>query len=350
MRPADLHARQRAALFHQSPPASHFVEAREDGRAGDLKRQERGRELIAQGKMGCIVLAGGQGSRLGIPGPKGCVPVLENPQKTLFQLVCERALARSKEAGRELPFAIMTSPLNHAETKRYLEKNHLFGLSSIRLFEQGMLPLLDDRGNWLMDKDENVVEAPDGNGGLFHALAKAGILDEWRRAGVEMINIVLIDNPLADPFDPELAAFHFEHKTDVTIKAIERKGLDEKVGAIAKTDNHVRVIEYSELSEKQKEFPLANISLLCFNTDFVQRVVNDPMMELPWHFARKEITFQPGSSQMAMMVWKCETFIFDLLQFTEKTKILLYPRSVCFAPLKKPEDLESVRAALLKEK
>ena len=49
---------------------------------GNCKRIQRGQQLIRQGKVGCLLIAGGQGTRFGLEGgkPKGAYPI-SNIQK-----------------------------------------------------------------------------------------------------------------------------------------------------------------------------------------------------------------------------------------------------------------------------
>jgi UDP-N-acetylglucosamine/UDP-N-acetylgalactosamine diphosphorylase len=301
---------------------------------------QRGSQLIQQGKMGCLVLAGGQGSRFGTHLPKGLVPVTAVKGKTLFQLLCEKTKAASIQAGCPLSLAIMTSPLNHELTCDYLESNERFGLSpeQVSCFMQETLPFLDDKGHWLWDASGKIARGPNGNGYALSRFYQSGIWQKWKEAGIEYVNVVLIDNPLADPFDPFLVAAHAESQVDVTLKCVPREHAAEKVGVVGLREGKVKVVEYLDLPQEEKalsHWHVANISLFCFSMDFIAKVAE---ASLPWHLVRK------GG------LWKFETFIFDLLDYTDRTKVLLYPREETYAPLKNAmgeASLETVRLALL---
>lgn len=326
-------AQQRSLLFAKKPvkerhlrPLSHYHFS------GSSDYSLKGQELIRAGKVGCIILAGGQGSRLGADIPKGMVSVLE--EKTLFQLFLENVAAAEQRAGRPLPLAIMTSPLNHKTTLAYLQDHQFFGARQVDLFEQEMLPLLDDQGNPL-------PEGPSGNGEVFKHFARSGLLKKWQERGIAYIHVILIDNPLADPFDPELCGFHAEMRTQVTIKGVKKEDPEEKMGVILEEERKVRVVEYSEVSETIKRLPglIGNTSLFCFSMDFAHTAAS---AALPWHIVQKEVKVDGK----LIKGWKFETFIFDLLEYASKIEVLVYPRNKTYAPLKSLADLEHLKALL----
>ena len=299
---------------------------------GSPENATRGRKLIRQGKVGCLIVAGGQGTRLGFNGPKGMFPISVIKHKTLFQLFAEKTLA----ASENLPLAIMTSPLNDKQTRDFFKGHNDFGLKHISFFTQGMLPFENQDGNPIEET------GPDGNGRALHHFVNSSIWKQWHDQGVRYLNFVLVDNPLADPFDGELIGFHDRMRSDVVVKCIKRTDPDEKVGIIIEQEGEVHVVEYSELSDDERSLkhPLANISLFSFTMDFVKQASE---ATLPIHRTLKAIS--PGKPK----AWKSEYFIFDVLSLAKKVDILLYPREICFAPLKNAtgkDSPETVQAAL----
>lgn len=331
--------------------------------SGNLERRLLGQQLIEQGRVGCLVLAGGQGTRLQHLGPKGTYPISLVQQKTLFQMCAEKVKAASQKAGRALNVAIMTSPDNDKETRSFFQKHQFFGLSSsqISFFVQGTLPLLDAEGHLFLQKPWQIATGSDGNGHSLLCFARSGILNQWRKQGVEYLNVILIDNPLADPFDGELLGFHHQQQVDVTLKCTEKLIPEEKVGVLVKQKGRYQVIEYSEMScqEKADRRPdgrlkhcCANLSLFCFSLSFIQHIF-DLDLSLPLHQAWKAAQYvdDKGFSHLSTqpIAWKFETFIFDWLMNTKKVAAILYPREECFAPLKNAQgndSPESVRKAL----
>lgn len=310
---------------------------------------ELGKKLLCQGAvggMGAILLAGGMGTRLGYPHPKGIYPIL--PGLSLFEIFARKVKEASHLAKRPLFFAIMTSPDNDAETRGFFSSRQYFGLDEKQLFffSQGSLPMEDDEGRPLKQ------QAADGNGSLFLHFDQSGLLSLWEEEGIQFLNILLVDNPLADPFDPNLLGFHAKSGADVTVKCIERRSPEEKVGLLVENQGKLSVVEYSEIdpSENRARNPdttlkhrYANLSLFCLSLPFAKSLATK---SFPFHRAKKPLSTAPGSP----LAWKKERFIFDLLPFAENPKLLVYPRETCFAPLKNregPDSPETVRAAFI---
>jgi len=321
--------------------------------SGNVDDYEKGLKAISEGKVGCLLIAGGQGTRFRSTAPKGLFPVSVIKNKSLFQLFAEKTAAASKQADRPLSLAIMTSPLNHDETVSYFKKNNYFGLQpgQVSFFTQSMLPFLDANGNMLLDQNDKLAKGPDGNGFSLYHFYHSGIWKEWQKNGIKHVNYVLIDNPLADPFDAELMGFHIRQNDEITLKSVERIDPMEKVGVIIRNGGKAGVIEYSEISKEDAlakdangylKHRCANISLFCFNMLFIEKAAHQ---QLTLHTALKSL-----SNDNPVKIWKFERFIFDLLPYADKVSALVYPRELCFAPLKNVEgqdSLETVQKALL---
>jgi UDP-N-acetylglucosamine/UDP-N-acetylgalactosamine diphosphorylase len=299
----------------------------------------KGEELLSEGKIACLVLAGGQGTRLGTSLPKALVEVTSVRKKTLLQLFCEKTAAASIAYQTPLQMAIMTSSLNHTVIADYLLENGYFGLASsqVHLFMQDNAPFLDDQGNWFLESTGCIAAGPDGNGHSLRKLMESGIGKQWKEQGIESLIVLPIDNPLADPFDASLCGEHALKNREATLKAIERHDPHEKVGVIVSREGRIAVQEYSELPD-HFEAPLAHIGLFCFSLSFIERIAQ---IKLPWHLARKKYGDQK--------IWKFERFLFDVLSHTQKAGVLVYPREDVYAPLKNlegPHCLETVQQAL----
>lgn len=336
-------------------PFTHFAYA------GSQEDQTEGKDRIAAGQVGCLLLAGGQGSRLRYNGPKGIYPISVIKNKSLFQLCAEKVVAASKQAGRLLPLAIMTSSQNERETRAFFANAHFFGLhpDQIFFFSQKNLPFLDEKGLPFLETPSSIAVGPNGNGFCLKEFIQSGIAEQWSKQGIEYINLILIDNPLADPFDANLIGFHVRKSSEVTLKSTPKRDANEKVGVIVKSNGYCKVIEYTELSDEEKQAKTAdgglkhrcaNLSLFCFSMSFIQSIDHK---NLPLHLAWKPAQHVDESGVIQVPdqpnAWKFEAFIFDILNQAKHVAVLLYPREDCFAPLKNltgQDSPETVRAAI----
>lgn len=334
--------------------------------SGNLEDKIRGQKLVELGRLGCLLLAGGQGTRLKVQGPKGLYPISVIKNKTLFQLCAEKVVAASKLANRPLQLAIMTSPENDEQTRAFFKENDYFGLlpDQVDFYIQATLPFLDANGKLFLETPWKLCTGPDGNGHWLLSFMQSGVWEKWTKQGIDYIHVVLVDNPIADPFDPELLGFHERQQVEITLKCTEKNRPDEKVGVLVKQDGHWGVVEYSEFPDEEKKAQRAdgglkhccgNLSLFCFSMSFVERMVNEGNT-LPLHKAWKAARYVNDEKKTQLssepIAWKFETFIFDWLTYTDKVAALLYPREECFAPLKNLTGLDSpntVREALLKK-
>lgn len=300
----------------------------------------KGKAYISEGKVACLVLAGGQGTRFNSPLPKALTPITVIRKKSLLQLLCEKISAASKAYQVALSVALMTTSSNYTIIQEYLEKNRFFGLSpsQLSLFNQEEAPFLDLNGQWILDPSGILTKGPDGNGYAFRYLFSSGIGERWQKQGIETVCVIPIDNPLADPFDAHLCGYHHHYRKLTTVKAIFKDSSLEKVGVLVQKKGKLGIQEYSELPSDLKP-SLAHIGLFCFNLKTLSKIA---FHELPWHLAQKCYQDQ--------RVWKFEKFLFDLLDHIDNTGVLIGAKEETYAPLKNRignDSLETVQQALL---
>ena len=314
-----------------------------------------GIECIGRGEVAAIVLAGGQGTRLGFAGPKGMYNIGLPSGRSLFQLVSERILKIRKLASHDpdhiapLPFYIMTSPLNHGETVTFFELNDFFGLprNDVRFFEQGMLPCLTDDGKIIMESAYKVAMAPDGNGGIYPSLHNSGMLADMDSRGVKHLHVFSIDNALTKPADPIFIGHCISEKADCGNKVVWKAGAHEKVGVIAEKHGRPCVVEYSDITKEMAEsvdsnnrllFGAGNICNHYFTLVFLKEVVL-PNLGNMYHIARKKIPYYDEESKSTVTPGtdngiKLESFIFDVFPFSVRMAVLDVLREDEFAPVK----------------
>lgn len=319
-----------------------------------------GQDCLAGGSIALFLVAGGQGTRLGFDGPKGCFPVSPVRRKSLFQLFAEQVAALRRRYGRPLPWYIMTSPSNDVETRDFFRDHDWFGLDagSVHFIVQAHIPSLDERGRLLVGTDGRIFRNPDGHGGAIYALQRSGALEEMRARGIEDIFYFQVDNPLVRIADPLFVGAHVQDHADMSSKAVPKTDPNEKVGIIGRIDGRLGCIEYSELppelaaardSSGRLRFGSANIAVHMLNREFVEKLACDPAFHLPYHIARKDIAcLQVRDGRIVPATvrgCKCEMFIFDALGFARRAITLEVDRSEEFSPVKNAEGADSPATA-----
>jgi UDP-N-acetylglucosamine/UDP-N-acetylgalactosamine diphosphorylase len=281
------------------------------------------RSLRVLPKRGVIILAGGDGSRCGARGVKGMIPLLG---KTLFQRICEKI-------GSEASIAILTSPRNHDAIVRFFQDHSFFRCSDLSFFMQGTMPLLDRTGRWFWESPGRLAEGADGNGSLFHAFAVSGILERWAQEGVELVHIVPIDNPLANPLDPHLASFHLQQEADLSLYAIPLADPLEPMGRVVRKNGHIAIVEFTELTTEQREcLRYANAGLYVCSLSLMDSLAKQ---FFPIHFVwRSE-------------AWKGERFLTDAVEFARRPHVCETSRESCYAALKTHDSIKVLEQLLL---
>ncbi len=318
-----------------------------------------GEKALRNGKVGVILVAGGQGSRLGFDAPKGTFPVGPITERTLFQYHVEKILALERRYGCTIPFYVMTSEATHEQTVDYFSRNEYFGKdkNSFILFRQGVLPAFDANGKILLAEKWRVNMSPDGHGGLLKALVKNHLLEDMLRRGVETLFYFQVDNVLIKIADPVFVGFHLMQDAEMSAKTVYKRDPYEKIGHIGRIDGRYATVEYTELSEAEKnsrnadgrlKFGQGSIAIHAFSRTFFQRLA-DEKVELPYHLAHKRIPFVNDRGQVVKPPrpngFKFEQFIFDALPLARKVMVMETERSEEFAPIKDMDGLDSPKTA-----
>jgi UDP-N-acetylglucosamine/UDP-N-acetylgalactosamine diphosphorylase len=349
-------------------PAPYFAF---DGKGWDRAAAKKaGEELIRAGGVAAFTVAGGQGSRLGFEGPKGCYPAGAVSGKTLFHIFAENLLGVKDRYGAPVPWYIMTSPLNHAPTVAYFEEHSYFGLDKkdVMFFPQGVLPSFDiNTGKVLLAAKGEVATNPDGHGGSIRALHASGAIADMKKRGVTQISYFQVDNPIVRAIDPVFLGLHLgagangdasPSSAEMSSKMIKKTGPEEKVGVFCQVNGKVEVIEYSDLPKDWQEqrlpdgslrFVAGSIAIHIMSVEFVERLATDPAFALPYHRAEKKI---PCIDENGLPVSpaknngvKLERFVFDALAMCRGSIVYETDRIEEFAPIKNAEGVDSVESS-----
>jgi UDP-N-acetylglucosamine/UDP-N-acetylgalactosamine diphosphorylase len=335
-------------------PPDLFPLARDEGASAiaDLATAQ-GNELLDGGQVGYMIVAGGQGSRLGYDGPKGCFPVGPLSDRTLFELHARRLLAAGRRHGNAPVWYVMTSPANDAPTRKFFEENGHFGLepTNVFFFSQDMLPALDLEGRMLLAAKDSLFLAPNGHGGSLAALASSGALEDMERRGITLISYFQVDNPFARPADALFLGLHRRAGAGMSSKVVAKRDAGEKVGVLGNIDGVMGCIEYSDLAPELREatdetgnllFRAGNIAVHALDVSFVKELTSGGVLSLPWHVARKTMSaLGETADEVAIAGAKFETFVFDALAKSASSVTLEVSREVEFSPVKNRDGEDS---------
>lgn len=317
-----------------------------------------GENIIRNNEYAVVTMAGGQGSRLGHDGPKGTFDFgLEN-HKSIFEVLCDRLKEAYKKYNVYIPWYIMTSRQNNEETINFFEKNNYFGYSkeNVYFFKQGELPVLNDQGKLMLNKEGNINTAADGHGGIFVSMEKEKITENMKQRGIKWLFIGPVDNVLIKVVDPIFIGICQDKNVLAGGKSIIKAYPEERVGVFCKKSGKPDVIEYTEISKEMAEmkndrgelvYAESHINCNMFNIDIIEKISKN---KLPYHCAHKKIEYLNKEGQVVKPeepnAYKFEAFIFDAFKMLDEMVIFRVKREEEFAPIKNAEGKDSPKTAL----
>ena len=312
-----------------------------------------GEKELRAGRVAALLVAGGQGSRLGYDGPKGCYSIGPITGAPLFYFHARKILARTVRYGRTIPFYVMTSEANNEATVRCFEENGYFGLNpdDVFFFTQGMWPGMTKDGKIIMDAPGHVFMSPDGHGGLLAALKRSGALADMKRRGIRSVFFFQVDNPLVEVADPAFIGYHVMEKSEYSLKLCAKREPKEKVGMPMQFGKTFRMVEYTEMTDEQCNrkgrdgrlyFLYGSPAIHVFDRAFLDREASKAM---PLHLAFKKIPFVDAKGKVVKPTepngYKFEKFIFDVLPNARRAAFLAFDQKDEFSPVKNAEGPDS---------
>lgn len=319
------------------------------GGISPAEARQIGEQVLSRGEVAALLVAGGQGTRLGFPHPKGMFPIGPVSGNSLFQIHVERIVARSERAGRSIPLAIMTSPATHEETVQFFEKHDRFGLAEedLYIFCQGTMPSLDAKtGAILLSAPGKLALSPDGHGGMLAAIVRSGTLEKLASRGIKYLFYFQVDNPLVDILSPTAIGYHILSGSEMSTEVVAKKTPLDRVGNVIQVDEQLYVVEYSDLPDDlaQKRSPdgglllwAGSIGVHIINVDFLFRM-SKQADALPYHLAYKKVPYYVPKRGVVKPTEpnaiKFERFIFDLIPQARNAIVIEVNAAEHFAPLK----------------
>jgi len=326
-------------------PAPFFPARPEDETQARLyqRAESRGKELIGNGKVAALTVAGGQGTRLGFDGPKGTFPITPVKKKTLFQYFAESLLRTADKYGAEIKWYIMTSPVNHESSQTFFRENAYFGFQPdlVKFFSQGTMPAIGMDGRLLLATPSSLALAPNGHGGTLLALCEAGVLDEMVDLEIDYLSYFQVDNPLVSVMDPLFVGLHDLEQAEMSCRMLSKTGPDEKLGNFCLVGGRLEIIEYSDMPDELSEqlepdgrlsFIAGSPAIHIISRSFVEGLTRGGKFSLPWHRADKKVPFVDAEGVLCQAK-KPNAVIIEACREDE------------FSPVKNPSGVDSVESA-----
>ena len=319
--------------------------------------KEAGLDAIRACKVGAIILAGGQGTRLGFDKAKGMYNIGVNKELYIFEQLIRNLQKVTDEAGAYVPLYVMTSDKNDADTRAFFAEHNYFGYNPdfVKFFVQEMVPAVDFDGNVLIEAEDSLAMSPNGNGGWFSSLLKAGLGADMKEKGVEWLNVFAVDNVLQQIADPVFVGATIGSGCVSGAKGVRKCDPYERVGALCLEDGKPSIIEYYELTPEMAEATNEAGSLLygfgvILNYLFrVDKLMDIAEKQMPLHIVEKKVPYVDERGEYvkpeAPNAYKFETLILDMVYMMDDCLSFEVEREKEFAPIKNKTGVDSVESA-----
>ena len=332
------------------------VEVSEIEARGD-EFKELGLKAIREGKVGAVLLAGGQGTRLGLDRPKGTLNIGVAKELYLFEQLLRNLMDVTDEAGVYVPLYIMTSNINNADTTAFFEEHDYFGYPKdyVKFFVQEMVPACDYEGRIYMESQTEVAMSPNGNGGWFSSMVNAGLLSDIKERGIEWINVFAVDNCLQRIADPMFVGATIAYGCESGAKVVRKAAPDERVGVLCTEDGKPSIAEYYEMTEEMATARKENGDLKYGFGVILNYLFSEKKLEqiadarMPIHVVEKKIPYMDVDGTFVKPEqpngYKFETLVLDMVHMMDDCIPYEVVREREFAPIKNLHGVDSLDSA-----
>ena len=326
-----------------------------EARGAEFK--ELGLKAIREGKVGAVLLAGGQGTRLGLDRPKGTLNIGVAKELYLFEQLLRNLMDVTDEAGVYVPLYIMTSNINNADTTAFFEEHDYFGYPKdyVKFFVQEMVPACDYEGRIYMESQTEVAMSPNGNGGWFSSMVNAGLLSDIKERGIEWINVFAVDNCLQRIADPMFVGATIAYGCESGAKVVRKAAPDERVGVLCTEDGKPSIAEYYEMTEEMATARKENGDLKYGFGVILNYLFSEKKLEqiadarMPIHVVEKKIPHIDLEGNMVKPEqpngYKFETLVLDMVHMMDDCIPYEVVREREFAPIKNLHGVDSLDTA-----
>ena len=326
-----------------------------EARGAEFK--ELGLKAIREGKVGAVLLAGGQGTRLGLDRPKGTLNIGVAKELYLFEQLLRNLMDVTDEAGVNVPLYILTSNINNADTTAFFEEHDYFGYPKdyVKFFVQEMVPACDYEGRIYMESQTEVAMSPNGNGGWFSSMVNAGLLSDIKERGIEWINVFAVDNCLQRIADPMFVGATIAYGCESGAKVVRKAAPDERVGVLCTEDGKPSIAEYYEMTEEMATARKENGDLkygfgVILNYLFSEKkLAQIADARMPIHVVEKKIPYMDVDGTFVKPEqpngYKFETLVLDMVHMMDDCIPYEVVREREFAPIKNLHGVDSLDSA-----
>ena len=326
-----------------------------EARGAEFK--ELGLKAIREGKVGAVLLAGGQGTRLGLDRPKGTLNIGVTKELYLFEQLLRNLMDVTDEAGVYVPLYIMTSNINNADTTAFFEEHDYFGYPKdyVKFFVQEMVPACDYEGRIYMESQTEVAMSPNGNGGWFSSMVNAGLLSDIKERGIEWINVFAVDNCLQRIADPMFVGATIAYGCESGAKVVRKAAPDERVGVLCTEDGKPSIAEYYEMTEEMATARKENGDLKYGFGVILNYLFSEKKLEqiadarMPIHVVEKKIPYMDVDGTFVKPEqpngYKFETLVLDMVHMMDDCIPYEVVREREFAPIKNLHGVDSLDSA-----